>query len=159
MMSRSAEETKAAGRALADRLHSGDILFLLGPLGSGKTTFVQGLAEGLGVSPPVPSPSFLIVREYPLLARNRGPAAQKKIGRVLRHIDLFRLSDPAVDLDRISLAELLQDPQAITVIEWADKLPSRAVSPGSRVHQVRFSHGPTSTTRDIMIDVSHGASA
>ncbi len=149
MISHTTEETKAAGRALADHIQPGDFILLTGPLGSGKTTFVQGLAEGLAAGSLVTSPSFVIVREYPLTARNRGPAAREKGGRVLRHIDLYRLSDPAVDLDRIGLTELLQDPDAITVIEWADKLSSR---PGGCVYQVRLAHGPEPATRDIVVE-------
>ena len=79
LVSRSPEETEEIGRRLAARLGAGDVLALTGEIGAGKTTFVRGLADGLGVpAGSVASPSFVLVREY----RGRLP---------LYHADLFRL--------------------------------------------------------------------
>ena len=79
----SEEETQAVARELSATLRAGDVVLLSGDLGAGKTTFVRGLAEGLGIDPrEVSSPTFTLVQEY------RG-------GRVtLVHVDLYRLNDP-----------------------------------------------------------------
>ena len=103
----SAAETEAAGERLARRLAAGDVLLLEGPLGSGKTTFVRGLARGLGVGGRVASPTFQLVRVYP--------------GRPsLVHADLFRLDDPLAALADLGLDELLE--QGVAAIEWGDRL-------------------------------------
>lgn len=141
MVTQSAEETRAAGRAFARQLQPGDIVLLEGPLGSGKTLFVQGIAEGFGAALPVTSPSFVLLQEYPLGA-----------GRVLRHLDLYRISDPAVDLDRMGLSELLDDPQAITVVEWADRLPKDLLRSDIRALRVRIAHGEKDDERIIVTD-------
>lgn len=161
MMSRSPKETRAAGRQLAGRVRPGDVLLLSGPLGSGKTTFVQGIAEGLGAERRPSSPSFIIMNEYAIRAR-KSESGTSNQAAVLRHLDLYRLSDQAVEMDRLGLAELLRDPSAITVVEWADHLPlvflqGRAggspspFAPRGRVYGVRLAHGQTSTTRDIVV--------
>ena len=99
------EATQAFGRALAGRLRPGDVVILTGDLGAGKTTFTQGLGEGLGVRGPITSPTFVIARVHPSLVG--GPA--------LVHVDAYRLGglDELEDLDlEASLAD------AVTVVEW-----------------------------------------
>ena len=90
----SESETAAVGRELAARLVPGSIVLLHGDLGAGKTAFVRGLAEGLGVPPEeVSSPTFTLMQEY------RG-------GRVpLVHVDLYRLDDPR-EIDDLGLEEV-----------------------------------------------------
>src|SRR5688572_26135307 len=80
--SKSAEETKNFGKDFGAGLKGGEILALSGDLGAGKTTFVQGLAEGLGITDRVMSPTFLLMREHPV-----------KFGGKLYHIDLYRLEN------------------------------------------------------------------
>src|SRR5215216_6169259 len=85
-VTRSEEETAAVARELASRLKAGDVLLLSGNLGAGKTAFVRGLAEGLGIDPSeVSSPTFTLVHEY------RGD------GLTLYHADLYRLERAATD--------------------------------------------------------------
>jgi tRNA threonylcarbamoyladenosine biosynthesis protein TsaE len=101
------------GRALA----AGDVLALIGPLGAGKTTFVQGLARGLEVPPDrhVASPTFALVNEHP--------------GRVpLVHADLYRINDPR-ELEELGLADAYD--RAAVAIEWLDRFPDAA--PGERL--------------------------
>ena len=107
LLTASAAETEAAGERLARRLSPGDVLLLEGPLGSGKTTFVRGLARGLGVAGHVSSPTFQLVRVY------EGKVA-------LAHADLYRLDDPAAALADLGLEELLD--RGAAVIEWGDRL-------------------------------------
>ena len=106
---RSESETAAVGRELAPTLSEGAVVLLCGGLGAGKTAFVRGLAEGLGLDPgDVSSPTFTLLQEY------RG-------GRVpLLHADLYRLDDPR-EVDDLGLEEL--GGGAVLAIEWADKLP------------------------------------
>jgi tRNA threonylcarbamoyladenosine biosynthesis protein TsaE len=126
-------ETTAAGRALGASLAAGTIVLLTGDLGAGKTAFVRGLAESLGIDPAeVSSPTFTIIQEY------RG-------GRLLmRHVDLYRLTPREVD--ELGLDEMTLDP-AVTAIEWPDRLPR---SLGEAIH-VRLAHAG-GDTRTIEID-------
>jgi tRNA threonylcarbamoyladenosine biosynthesis protein TsaE len=103
----SPEETEAVAERLGRVLPAGAVVALTGPLGAGKTRFVQGLARGLGVATPVTSPTFVLVTEYD--------------GRVrVYHVDLFRIDTPAEAMD-LGLDELFAG-DGVTVIEWAEKL-------------------------------------
>jgi tRNA threonylcarbamoyladenosine biosynthesis protein TsaE len=104
---RSAAETTGLGHHLGGLLRPGEILLLTGELGTGKTTFVRGLAAGLGVADRVRSPSFQIVRTHD---GGRFPFV---------HIDLYRLGSAAEVLD-LGLEELIAPP-AVAAIEWGDK--------------------------------------
>jgi len=119
VISKSREETIRAGKALAKRLKRGAVVALIGELGSGKTVFTKGIAEGLGVGDCryVNSPSFVIVKEY-------------KARRIpLYHFDIYRLGR-LDSLDTIGYDEYFYG-DGVTVIEWADKikglLPKRRV--------------------------------
>lgn len=101
-------ETKDLARKLAKHLVGGEIICLIGELGSGKTVFTQGLAEGLGIKPPIASPTFTLVREY--------------FGRLpLFHIDAYRLSglDAGEIQKQIGLWDYIER-GGVVVIEWAD---------------------------------------
>ena len=104
----SEEETQAVARELSATLRAGDVVLLSGDLGAGKTTFVRGLAEGLGIDPrEVSSPTFTLVHEY------RGN------GLTLYHADLYRLQRAATD--ELGLEEIgVQD--GVLAIEWPDRL-------------------------------------
>lgn len=92
----------------------GLVVALVGPLGAGKTCFVQGLAEGLGLDPArVTSPTFALVSEYPL-----PPAARV---RRLAHVDLYRLED-AREVDAAGFPDLLV-PGVVVAVEWGDRFP------------------------------------
>ena len=108
LVTRSPEETEAAGARLAGRLRSGDLVLLQGPLGAGKTTFVRGLARGLGSRAHVMSPTFQLVRIY------EGPLQ-------LAHVDLYRLEAGAGVAD-LGLEQLLDD--GVVVVEWGDRWPA-----------------------------------
>ena len=104
----SEEETQAVARELSATLRAGDVLLVSGDLGAGKTTFVRGLAEGLGINPrEVSSPTFTLVHEY------RGD------GLTLYHADLYRLESAATDdlgLEEIGVKD------GVLAIEWPDRL-------------------------------------
>ena len=127
------EDTEAIAAQMAGALTSGDVLLLTGDLGAGKTTFVRGLARGLGVSIGVKSPSFAIHLRYP--------------GSLpLHHLDLYRLGSSR-DLSELGLEDVLER-DGVTVIEWGERLgdwiPERAV-------RIRFNDRGGSE-RQIVVD-------
>lgn len=104
-----ADDTRAFARGLATELRAGDLVILTGGLGAGKTTFTQGLADGLGVRGPITSPTFVIARVHPSLVG--GPA--------LVHVDAYRLGGLA-ELDDLDLDTSLEE--SVTVVEWGHGL-------------------------------------
>lgn len=133
--SRSEQDTIEAGRAVGTTLRPGDIVLLYGDLGAGKTAFVRGLADALGIdADDVTSPTFTIVQEY------RGPRL------TLQHVDLYRLT-PAEVAD-LGLEDLVDD-DTVVAVEWAERLPE-TLSP-SVVH-VRIEHA--NGGRRIRIEVA-----
>ena len=102
-LTHSKEETMQLAKSIADKLPNGITLTFSGDLGAGKTTFVRGLAEGLGIKEVVQSPTFNIMKIY------------LKGNRPLIHIDAYRLAD--IDTD-IGLDEYIGYETGITVIEW-----------------------------------------
>jgi tRNA threonylcarbamoyladenosine biosynthesis protein TsaE len=107
-VSRSEDETLEFGRNLAVSLPVPARVLLHGDLGAGKTTLTRGLAEGLGVDPDeVSSPTFTLINRYQ--------------GRVqVFHVDLYRIGPG--DTAEIGLDEILEDPDAVVIIEWAERL-------------------------------------
>jgi tRNA threonylcarbamoyladenosine biosynthesis protein TsaE len=132
---RSEEETAAIARALATDLEAGAVLLLSGNLGAGKTAFVRGLAEGLGVDPgEVSSPTFTLVHEY------RGGTL------TLYHVDLYRLDRAATDdlgLEELGVAD------GVLAVEWPDRLTHSLA--GARNVSIEIIDD---TTRRISIDGS-----
>lgn len=120
---KSPEETARLGAELAMHLKPGDAVALLGELGSGKTCFVRGLAEGLGVAGSVKSPSYTIVNVY------EGPLV------TLYHVDLYRIASTD-EFYGAGIDELLHS-GGVSVIEWADRVPAIM---GDCTVIVRFSH-------------------
>jgi tRNA threonylcarbamoyladenosine biosynthesis protein TsaE len=105
-----AAETKSVAARLARLVRAGDVLLLVGDLGSGKTAFAQGFAAALGVAGPVTSPTFALVRQY-----RCGPDAP--VGTLL-HADVYRTGSLAEVAD-LALAELVEE-DAVAVVEWGD---------------------------------------
>ena len=134
VITRSEEETRSQGAALALRLRTGDVVLLHGDLGMGKTVFARGLALGLGVPPEhVRSPSFTLVNRYP--------------GRsTVYHIDLYRIDQPS-ELEELGLEEILGG-DGIAVVEWAERL-----GPYSTARSVRVEiHDRGGNEREITIE-------
>jgi tRNA threonylcarbamoyladenosine biosynthesis protein TsaE len=125
-----AEDMKALGERLGRALRAGDVVALVGPLGAGKTTFVQGLARGTGVPPErhVASPTFALVNEHP--------------GRVaLVHADLYRIASRA-ELEELGLDDAFD--RAAVAIEWLDRFPDAA--PPDRL-ELAFAFAPAGARR------------
>ena len=108
--SRSPEQTRRLGMRLGGALHAGDVICLQGDLGAGKTTFVQGIAEGWGSVDSVSSPTFIIVNQY----RDAGE-------RQLFHMDAYRL-DSAPEAEELDLDEMLA--RGPLLIEWPERMKS-----------------------------------
>jgi tRNA threonylcarbamoyladenosine biosynthesis protein TsaE len=111
LQTKSTSETIRIGKQIGGFLLAGDVVALAGELGTGKTQFIKGLAEGVGVgkSTYISSPSFTLINEY--------------LGRVpFYHIDMFRLTSEK-EAEGLGLEEYFQG-NGITAIEWADKIPS-----------------------------------
>jgi tRNA threonylcarbamoyladenosine biosynthesis protein TsaE len=106
----SAEDTKVAGEEFARLLRPGDVVLLSGQLGAGKTTFVQGVARGLGVYERVTSPTFTIVREHQC-ANELGIAT-------LHHADVYRVSSLG-EVSDLALGELVEE-SAVALVEWGE---------------------------------------
>src|SRR5438105_14998949 len=109
----SSEETQKLGINFAKQLKAGDVLALHGDLGSGKTTFVQGIAKGLGINNKVISPTFIVIRQHEI-------SSQKNL-QYLYHVDLYRLEDEK-DIAGLGVTEIISDSSNITAIEWPEKM-------------------------------------
>ena len=125
-------EMREFGERLGALVQGGEVIELIGDVGAGKTTFVRGLARGMGVSETVQSPSFTINRVY-----------DASHDRRLVHYDFYRLADPGIMADE--LAEAIADVATVVVIEWAaavehvlpaDRLTIRIVSPTETSRQL-----------------------
>ncbi len=104
LITNSVETTRSLGGALAAILREGDLIILTGDLGAGKTALAQGIGAGLGVTEPMLSPTFTVVREY--------------IGRLpLQHLDVYRLGHMQEVLD-LGIDEVLDN--GVTIVEWGD---------------------------------------
>ncbi len=104
--SRSSDDTLRIGRQIGAQLRGGEVLELVGDIGSGKTVFVRGLAEGIGSIDQVMSPTFTISRMY------SGNTVD------LHHFDFYRLSEPGIM--RTELAESIEQNEVTVVIEWSN---------------------------------------
>jgi tRNA threonylcarbamoyladenosine biosynthesis protein TsaE len=130
---KTADEMRLLGRRLASVLRAGDLVILSGPLGAGKTTLTQGIADGLGVRGPITSPTFVIARVHPPLrspagsygagshgaglhGTGPGPGAR---GPALVHADAYRLGS-VLELDDLDLDADLAT--SVTVVEWGEGL-------------------------------------
>lgn len=102
-------DTIALGAALGKVLQDGDVLALRGDLGAGKTHFVQGIAQGMGIEGPIVSPTFTILNYY----EHTIP---------LQHFDFYRLEEE-YELDDLGFDDYLE--RGVTVIEWSEKFPDR----------------------------------
>ena len=123
MLIHSEQEMLEFGQQYAHAHAAPLILELVGDVGAGKTTFVRGLAQGIGVKEAVTSPSFTISKIY------RGKDA------TLVHYDFYRLADPGIMQE--DLAESLSDPQTITVIEWGESIQD-VLPPERKIIEIKY---------------------
>ena len=138
-LTHSTDETLELAGTVGELLRAGDVVSLVGDLGAGKTVFARGVARALGVTEPVVSPSFTIVREYD--------------GRMpLVHVDVYRI-DTVQELYDLGFEELVRD-DAVTLVEWGDMIDG--LLPVDRL-DVRLAPGDTDDERVVEIE-GHGRS-
>ena len=140
----SEQETRAIAAEFAETLTGGEIVALVGDLGSGKTTFVRGVVEALGSSARVESPTFTVMNEYPVGERGSGFGDRDSVRRVV-HIDLYRFKDPA-HLEGIALDDVMRD-DTVVFVEWPDVFGESFAKPD---REVRFTF-IDENTREIEI--------
>lgn len=135
------DEMKAFGEHMGRSLKGGECIELIGDVGAGKTTLAKGLATGLAITETVQSPTFTINRTY-----------DSPNGLRLSHYDFYRLSDAGIMADE--LAESLEDPQTVIVIEWG-----AVVAPVLPEDTLRITiESPTESTRTLTLQSSGAAS-
>lgn len=143
-ISPSAAATEEGGRILGAEIkkskwHGPGALFigLSGELGGGKTIFAKGVARGLGVKSIIQSPTFLLMKRYPLRA---------SFFKNFWHVDCYRIDNPK-ELDAIGFKKIAKDPKNIILVEWADHLGSRIPRGAIRI---TFEHAGPHTRRLIL---------
>lgn len=133
-------ETIALAKKFARRLKGGDIVLLQGELGSGKTTFVRGLAQALGVKEKIKSPTFILFRVH-RVTHHKLHVTQ------FVHVDAYRVKH-ARELKEAGLLDWLGRPDTITVVEWGRKI--KPLVKGRQYLQIKFQHGRKLNERRIL---------
>ena len=142
----SEEDTQKLGEEFALKLHPKDVVFLIGELGSGKTTFVKGIAKGLGVQTRIISPTFVFLRTHTVKNQESRIRNQESGIRTLYHLDLYRLDNES-DIKNLALDDLFTDPEAVTIIEWPEKIENLS----QKKYKILFEHR-TKDSRKITIE-------
>jgi tRNA threonylcarbamoyladenosine biosynthesis protein TsaE len=115
------------------------VITLLGDLGAGKTTFIQGFAKALGIKNRLTSPTFVIMKRYPL---------KGMVYNNLYHLDAYRVAH-IKDLAPLQFDEILKNPANIVLIEWANNLKNARFKKPIRIS---FNHGKTEHERAISVN-------
>lgn len=118
-ISHSAAQTQRLGMRLGELLQGGELILLDGQLGTGKTTFAQGLAQGMGIDENINSPTFTLLKEY---AGQSRPGDLRRTGPALYHFDLYRLDNPEEIVD-LGFEDYFFS-NGVCVVEWAEKAGS-----------------------------------
>lgn len=127
-LTKSREETLAKAKEEAAKMTGGEVLFLQGELGSGKTTFTQGLAKGFGIKKRIISPTFILMRVYKIDNQNQI--------KYLYHVDLYRIKYPS-EIEDLGLYEIIGKPENIVAIEWPEKLKKDLEG---RIYKYKFTY-------------------
>lgn len=142
----SSNQTKRIAKFLASRLLKGGsrknalVLALIGDLGSGKTTFIQGFSRAMGVKKRITSPTFVITKSYKLKTESY---------QRIYHLDCYRIKKPKEILD-LEFKKIISNPQNIVLIEWADRI--KKLLPKNTIC-LKFSHGEKERERIIKIKI------
>ncbi len=134
LITKSASQTKILGQKFAKQLNGGEVIALQGDLGSGKTTFVKGLAKALQFKQTITSPTFVLFKVY----NNSNP----KINQLI-HVDCYRVG--GIEIKKAGLEDYFYEPQTVVVIEWSDKI----ILPKKNLISLKFKHNKKDNTRII----------
>ena len=131
-----ANQTQVLGQKLATQLKGGEIIALQGNLGAGKTTFLKGIAKGLGIKNSITSPTFVLMKVYPVL--------KHKTIKQLVHADCYRVT--GTDMNKIGLGDYLNDLTTVIAIELSGKL--KTLKP---TYNIKLNLGKSNNERQIAI--------
>ena len=145
----SPNQTKLLAKKFTEKIKGGEVLGLIGDLGSGKTVFVQGLAKALGVKKIVNSPTFVLMKIYEIRESHIMYRVSRPTIHELVHIDAYRINNYH-DLLDIGLDEYLNREDTLVIIEWADKVPEIKKTPG--YVEIKFTLGKSKNTRVIKME-------
>jgi len=129
-VSNSNTKTLEIGKQIASTLCGGDIIFLHGELGTGKTTLTKGIAKGLNIETDITSPTFTLMNIYDIPKNANGI-------KQLIHIDTYRM-ETAQDLIDIGVEDYLGAPDTVTIVEWPEKIESLLA--GKKIKRVVLEH-------------------
>lgn len=131
-------ETQQLAGEILSKVKDRNIICLYGELGSGKTTFVQGLAKALGIKERTPSPTFVLIKEYEVESKRQKKILQLESCNLKRliHIDCYRINSQK-DIKSVDLEEFWQDKGNLVIIEWADRI--KTILPKERL-DIRFEY-------------------
>ncbi|MFN7088800.1 MAG: tRNA (adenosine(37)-N6)-threonylcarbamoyltransferase complex ATPase subunit type 1 TsaE [Candidatus Paceibacteria bacterium] len=125
---KTSQQTRFLGKRLAEFLKTqgplskgARILVLQGRLGSGKTTFIQGLAQGFGIKEAIVSPTFILMRKFKIKTRSGKTGKTKARFKYFYHIDCYRFKN-SKDLAVLRLQDIFSDPKNVVAIEWAERI-------------------------------------
>ena len=138
IITKSDKETFDFAKDFSKELKGGEVVFLEGDLGAGKTVFAKGLSEGLGYEKNVSSPTFVLMRIYEL-------GKNKKI-KTICHVDAYRLSSEDELLD-IGIKDYINEPETVVIIEWSERIKRKIAD---KVIKVKISF-KSETSREIKI--------
>ncbi|MFC1644456.1 tRNA (adenosine(37)-N6)-threonylcarbamoyltransferase complex ATPase subunit type 1 TsaE [Patescibacteria group bacterium] len=110
------KETRNLGNDVAKKLRGGEVICLDGQLGGGKTTFTQGLLEGIGAKGPYTSPTFVVMKHYDLLEDCDGECDIRNV----YHVDAYRIN--AGDILELGWEEFAGDKKSVVIVEWPEKI-------------------------------------
>ncbi|MEK7555573.1 MAG: tRNA (adenosine(37)-N6)-threonylcarbamoyltransferase complex ATPase subunit type 1 TsaE [Patescibacteria group bacterium] len=155
----SSNQTKRIAKFLASRLFekcshkNALVLALIGDLGSGKTTFIQGFARAMGVKKRITSPTFVIVKSYKSRREvgipTKASGLKAKSYQKIYHLDCYRIKNPKEILD-LEFKKIVSNPENVVLIEWADKI--KKLLPKKTIW-LNFSHGDKDRERIIKIKI------
>ncbi|MCD6471107.1 tRNA (adenosine(37)-N6)-threonylcarbamoyltransferase complex ATPase subunit type 1 TsaE [bacterium] len=149
ILTKSKKQTFNLGKKLAKELKGGKVIALSGELGTGKTVFTKGLANGLGIKKHITSPSFVLMKVYTVSPPPEGGLGGGKEGEIeyFVHIDAYRVKN-AQELIDIGILDYFNRPDCVCAIEWADKI--KKILPKKRI-DILFKHGKMENERIIRI--------
>ncbi|MCL5407025.1 MAG: tRNA (adenosine(37)-N6)-threonylcarbamoyltransferase complex ATPase subunit type 1 TsaE [Patescibacteria group bacterium] len=136
MISRNTGETIESAQKFAKKLKGGETIGLIGDLGAGKTVFVKGLAEELGIKEAITSPTFVILKEYDILRPRPHLSGGGKGLKKLIHIDTYRVEN-IEDIKSVGIEDYFGRKDIIIVVEWAEKI--KKLLPKNTIY-INFKH-------------------